>query len=249
MSPNIQLPILAGDQDKWHSETFGSYATGGKYKRHRLIIAVVTVVFGTAIALQLRSVAHRTPSSSSTVPDQAPIHPTNKAFSLLDPVLDLGLVDFPRPPSSNPPKALTRKNSKQTSFPTNAWYQNLLLLRQDKPQQNHRAYAIPYVLDLAGSVPGIRVHHNSIGGSTNQFQVNMIDSFGLTLGATSGTSNDDKDFGYNVLETTPLGVTLEWVRILSGWRKKHRRTFSETHFYCLLLYLYTGNIRHAFVYR
>ena len=142
-----------------------------------------------------------------------------RSFSTLDPVRDLGLSDFARPVDSRPSKVLTRLAGKNKAFPTNAWYQNLLLLRDDeKPSVDHRAYTIPYVVDMAGPVPGLRVHPNSVGASTNVVQLNFVENYGLTLGSRSGKSigeshgEEENSFRYSVMGMTPLGVTLEWVR-------------------------------------
>lgn len=213
VSPSIQLPMLQRHSDRSGNGAYKNATKGKDFQKHRLLVGVVAVALAMVIALEIMPRAGKTPSIVPTSPGKKK-HSGPRTFSTLDPVRDLGLVEFERPSSSRPPKVLTNKMKKQTAFPTNAWYQNLLLLRNGKPSQNHRAYAIPYVLDAAGPVPGLRVHPNHVGASTNQFQVNLIDTFGLTLGASLRATEklEDAAFGYNVLETTPLGVTLEWVR-------------------------------------
>jgi hypothetical protein len=137
-------------------------------------------------------------------------------FSTLDPVADLGLPKFHRPATSRPPLPLTLGQPDARHFPTNSWYQNLLMPRDE----THRAYSIPYVVDCAGPIPGLRVHPNHVDASSFVVQLNVITQYGLTLGATadagstatsSSTHHDDTHM-YKVTHTTPLGVTLEWVR-------------------------------------
>jgi hypothetical protein len=74
-------------------------------------------------------------------------------------------------------------------FPTNAWYQNLLMYENKtstdhKPGSEYRAYTIPYIVDVTGPIPGLRVHANQIGASSNVIQLNIIAEYGLTLGAS-----------------------------------------------------------------
>jgi hypothetical protein len=91
----------------------------------------------------------------------------------------------------------------------------------------HRAYAIPYIVDAVGPMPGLRIHANHIDASTSVVQVYVIEEYGLTLGATADASLAPKGADgtvkpvsrqYTVTHTTPLGVTLAWVSgILVCW--------------------------------
>lgn len=150
------------------------------------------------------------------------------ALSKLDPVVDLGLASYQRPKSSRPPKALTE--SDYSVYPTNAWYQNLLMNNNDDPPQEiHRVYCIPYIVDAAGMIAGFRLHGPHRSTSNTVIQLNVQTEFGLTMGATVATTttaapnddnkDDDNDgtisHGYNIHKTTPLGLTLEWVRSAS----------------------------------
>jgi hypothetical protein len=128
-------------------------------------------------------------------------------LSTKDPVRDLGLYDFDRPEGSKPPF----EHDAHQAFPTNAWYLNLML-GGDQPGSMQRAYTIPYVLDVVGPIPGVRVHPNHVDGSSTEVHVDMIDQNGLTLGAISANNKKKTDFSYKILEMTPLGITLQWVR-------------------------------------
>jgi hypothetical protein len=159
---------------------------------------------------------------------------TMAALSLLDPVHDLGLAAYERPDSSRPPKALA--DSPYTVYPTNAWYQNLLMLGKDgentDPQDIHRVYCIPYIIDAAGKIAGLRLHGSYRTVSNTVIQLNTQNEFGLTIGAKintgvdgvvvepTTTTDDDHDDerttisrGYTIHTATPLGVTLAWVRV------------------------------------
>lgn len=171
-------------------------------------------------------------------------------FSTLDPVTDLGLYDYVRPMSSSPPSTLRNGTLGQNNqagnirnFPTNSWYQNFLLLSDnsetgipDEPGSQHRAYSIPYIVDVVGPIPGLRVHPNQPGASVNVVQLNIVELYGLTIGIAmqhlmketmNETMNNETIIAdestvpesttpklsrhYSINQATPLSVTLEWV--------------------------------------
>ena len=123
-------------------------------------------------------------------------------------------MKFTRPQESSPPNGLfkrfegTASKKKATILPTSAWYQNLLLVRGE-PSSLQRAYAIPYLFDAIGVVPGLQIHPNFLVSSRDVVQLSFNDLFGLTLGATANI-NKKESFQYMVGETTELGVTLHW---------------------------------------
>jgi hypothetical protein len=136
-------------------------------------------------------------------------------LSQLDPVSDLDLPNVLRPAASRPSSRLDplRATTPDQALPTNAWYQNLLLLRDDEsPTSNHRAYTMPYIVDVVGTIPGMRVHHSTVDTSADQFIVSTVESSAVTLGAAppSGEGDSLAEKGYTVLAATDLGVTLEW---------------------------------------
>jgi hypothetical protein len=143
-------------------------------------------------------------------------------FSRHDPVQDLGLLAYNRPEETGPPRNLFEEIAdekpdslvRRPAFPTNAWYQNLLMLR-GAPSNVHRVYTNPYLVDVVGLIPGLRVHPNRILSGADVLQLTFNENFGLTLGATGdlkGPPESEADsHKYKVLETTELGLTLRWV--------------------------------------
>jgi len=133
-------------------------------------------------------------------------------FSRLDPVRDLGMANFQRPEASRPSLAL-QKNSKSGAIPTNAWYQNFLMLEDDQePTEFHRAYTVPYVFDAAGPIAGLRIHNNHISSTQNVMQLNVNTPNGITMGAMHRTSGPSSHVNkaYTIQEMTQLAVTLRW---------------------------------------
>jgi hypothetical protein len=151
----------------------------------------------------------------------------HQPLSLLDPVDDLQLLGFKRPKDSRPKSVLTRgdpnadgkegEESTPGPFPTGAWYQNLLLV-DGEPSGIHRTYSIPYIVDVVGPIPGLRLHGNRVGASSEVVQVYNVDEYGLTVGAArdvtlrARSKPVEPTNQYRVKKTTNLGLTLEWVR-------------------------------------
>mmetsp|Transcript_51911 Transcript_51911/g.57996 ORF Transcript_51911/g.57996 Transcript_51911/m.57996 type:complete len:1231 (-) Transcript_51911:85-3777(-) len=173
--------------------------------------------------------------------------PTSNSFplSLLDPIHDLGLaghersIDDPSFPSfyyndiNNDANNKLRKlssssgssgentstsNKNQKALPTNAWYQNMIQApRDDEPSNLQRAYPTPYLVDVVGLIPGLRVHATDIDASDMVMQLSFMEIYGLVIGAAENISlsatNQMKmvySHKYRVLKTTKLGITLEW---------------------------------------
>lgn len=141
-------------------------------------------------------------------------------LSSLHPVADLGLTEFNRSDSLRPPYALSKGSAAKgrSSFPTNAWYQNLLMM-DGEPSSINRVYPGPFLVDTTGPIPGLRVHPNHIDASTAVVQLNIVEAYGLTVGAAADATVKPKNSTYSnsyvVENMTPLGVTVAFV---SWWR-------------------------------
>jgi hypothetical protein len=125
------------------------------------------------------------------------------------------------------------------AIPTNSWYENLLLARGPNPSNLQRAYPSPYLVDVVGLIPGLRVHSSHVDANAVGMQLSFNEDFGLVVGASKdkympsttkqdhedGTSSNEDNDGrtdephshkYKVLEATDIGITLEWVRDTSS---------------------------------
>ena len=240
---NPSLENLASSSNNEHSETYGllqpeiprqrlcrsmsleeawhKHVTG-RPGRMRSILWFVAVHLVLSLGVVVWWRHRRATRTSWTDQDLIPYgnHGTKRVpFSQQHPVMDLGLYDYPRPKSAVlPARPLTHGLPQRQAYPTNAWYQSLLL-PEAEPEVAHRAYAIPYVLDAAGPVPGLRVHPNHIDASSFVVQLYVIEEYGLTVGAArrAGPPRGEEEtmtHQYRVTHATPLGVTLDWVRIV-----------------------------------
>jgi len=165
---------------------------------------------------------------------------TPEPFSTLDPVKDLNFTSYTRSDSSMPQQRLLRKLSEgvnKTKFPlpTNQWYENMLLVddQDNEPSLNNRAYTVPYVVDAAGPISGIRLFGSRVLAMTRIVQVTFEDLHGLTIGSASNVfltgnistagipkryqlydsySGDDDEIA-SAYPLTPLGLTVKWVSV------------------------------------
>lgn len=176
------------------------------YANPRLVVAVVGIAVALFSLLGARHESWKIPLPTDSSQDDASSISQKKgklpALSTLDPVHDLKLYSYKRPDSSKPPKVLSK--SAAQVYPTNAWYQNLLMV-EDVPTDLHRVYAIPYIVDAAGRIAGIRLHAGQRTASNTVIQWNVQNEFGLTIGNLDAASR------FELEATTPLGLTLGWV--------------------------------------
>jgi hypothetical protein len=215
----------------------------GRHVRTRtltLLLVVVVALIGSVLWYvkdPSHSVAHSTWKDSDLVPygPSKKKNATRAPFSKLHPVRDMGMYDYPRPKSSVPARPLKEGLWNRTSYPTNSWYQSLLAPTEE-PNDVHRTYAAPYVIDTSGPMPGLRLHSNHIDASSFVVQLYVINEYGLTLGAamdastSSTTHNINSDspptHQYKITHATALGVTLNWVSLT------RRRSSGGTFIYC-----------------
>ena len=89
-------------------------------------------------------------------------------------------------------------------FPTNAWYQNIVLgmNKNQKPTQHQCVYTIPYVHDFSGPIPGVRTSYPYAVVGDTIIQWTYQSTHGLTLGKMMMLDDDndnDNDNGNNVI--------------------------------------------------
>jgi hypothetical protein len=193
-------------------------------------------------------------------------------LSQLDPVADLGMHAFERPRSSQPTVHLVSKedttgtaqdsqdggsttNKASTVLPTNSWYQSFLLLDPDHdkpPTSLDRVYSIPYIVDAAGPIAGLRIYPHHVGATSNVIQTYTIENQGLTMGlsrrvptdgnmtkkessSSSSSSGGGLSKRYQVENMTPLGITLSWVSFFVYFCQQHSLDSNDSIALCFLI--------------
>jgi len=140
-----------------------------------------------------------------------------RPFSQKHPVTDLGIQNVARPTQTAPSHQIFRLLESSASesrkpLPTSAWYQNMLQT-EGEPTNLNRAYALPYILDVVGPIPGLTLHSSFLVPTSKVIQLSNNPLFGLTLGAKGDVFEDTKTKAtrkYSVSSLTELGLTLHW---------------------------------------
>jgi len=109
-------------------------------------------------------------------------------FSTANPE-DLGILSISRPSNSMPGEILANLIDKDsqtgapfTPLPTNSWFENLILGDVNNAPEN-KAFQIPYIIDTAGSIPGIRTHGLWLLANDRMVEMIYEEENGLELGA------------------------------------------------------------------
>ena len=130
-------------------------------------------------------------------------------FSYLDPH-DAGFAYIDRPPESSPGDVFRNMRNTGQPLPTNSWCENLFLGSGDQTDPTNKVFQIPYIVDTAGPVPGVRTHPAHVLSSTVSVEATYEPENGITLG-----SEDDFDPQHRIsgdVENVParLAIVLEW---------------------------------------
>jgi len=116
------------------------------------------------------------------------------------------------------------------TYPTNAWYENLLLFDPNQGYtNNNQVYSMPFILDVAGPIPGLTMNLPTKLANNQVVQMYNIPDFGLTIGgigwqeAVEGASDKanlhaiyGNSMTYDLSEPpSELGLVLRYVSIKS----------------------------------
>lgn len=94
-------------------------------------------------------------------------------YSTVDPS-SLGFRKIYRPAESKPGPVWGAMLINSTSpLPTNAWYQNLLLGENNRDPEN-KVFQVPYVIDTAGAIIGLRTHGAYVQSSDKIVMVRLV---------------------------------------------------------------------------
>jgi endoglucanase Acf2 len=200
-----------------------------------VVIFLIVVISPSAAIANRKSTAQAIGGDDNTTLDDTDSDPpvptdwdfSTRPFSTLDPTTKL--YNFIRPAESSPSARLdplrleqeansTQRESNDRPLPTSAWYQNLLMLgEQEEPSTTHRAYAMPYVVDVIGNIPGLRIHTFQKVTTYDTVNLNIDEPHALTLGAALDLRQQQSiqqlfgaPKGYSVQAATQLGVSLKW---------------------------------------
>ena len=85
-------------------------------------------------------------------------------YSVVDP-RSLGIKNIERPEVSRPGEVFGKMLETGVPIPTNSWCENFLIGGNINDESN-KVFQVPYVVDTAGSISGLRVHSANVKVST-----------------------------------------------------------------------------------
>lgn len=140
-----------------------------------------------------------------------------RPLSTLSPVHDLNVLLIGRPPTTDPPPLVLRQNPTQ-ALPTNIWYLNLMLAGTGEPSNFQNVFTVPYLVDVAGIIPGIHISPQEVSGGA--LVENMVSNpfQGVVLGVAEDASTNhfsqlSKKYTIPTELSSHLAVTLDWVSV------------------------------------
>mmetsp|Transcript_62636 Transcript_62636/g.73242 ORF Transcript_62636/g.73242 Transcript_62636/m.73242 type:complete len:142 (-) Transcript_62636:8-433(-) len=128
-----------------------------------------------------------------------------------------------------------------------------------EPTMFDRANAVPYIVDMVGAIPGLRINPNHLDASRAIMQLSFVEGHGLTIGAENDVSKTKGKLQtlskrFSAQKTKQLGFTLEWVssQKISAYRvwdfphssngfhcdTRHYFCFLSIHFHVFMFKLY-----------
>lgn len=143
-------------------------------KRKTRLYAAVLLFVVAAVATVLMFQSNASPSPS--LPEQgAAWSSKSQPFSVVNPI-DLGVLAVDRPLGSKPGAIFSHfvgYEKPDVPLPTNAWYENLLLGYNSNNVEN-KVFEVPYVMDTAGAIPGVRAHACHVKAATRSIEVSNL---------------------------------------------------------------------------
>lgn len=144
-----------GDSSLWSSLTTES-------NKKRIVLAMIVTTIFISLILFVRNFEEKhEPHYSPVDPNHLNDFGFDKAdilqrpFSAEDP-RRYGFLDAERSEDSKPGSIMSIVREEYTALPTNSWCENLLL--GPGTTENNHVYQLPYLVDAAGPVPGLRTH-------------------------------------------------------------------------------------------
>eukprot|EP00599_Poterioochromonas_sp_BG-1_P009041 CAMPEP_0173139988 /NCGR_PEP_ID=MMETSP1105-20130129/4598_1 /TAXON_ID=2985 /ORGANISM="Ochromonas sp., Strain BG-1" /LENGTH=938 /DNA_ID=CAMNT_0014052849 /DNA_START=75 /DNA_END=2891 /DNA_ORIENTATION=+ len=129
-------------------------------------------------------------------------------FSTVDPTT-LGVLSTERPWISRPGKVFGDLVNKDLPLPTNSWFQNFLL-GSGNDEDGNKVFQVPYILDIAGSITGIRTHACHVQANDRMVMMTHDMANGLTLGAVENLPQSPIVHSQGTPAFSKLAIELEW---------------------------------------
>eukprot|EP01035_Chromulina_nebulosa_P020063 gene20063-26049_t len=186
---------------------------GGKYRQYFSIVAVLSSIIIFVIAINPWKTKQSIPLNDAPLPPHDPILQTMEPLALSTPLsikspVDLKFNSVERPYDSKPGDILSQVKDEYSTLPTNTWCENLMLGHGNADE--NRVFQIPYVVDAAEVIPGIRTHPSRLLASPHEVQMAYEPENAITLSAVEPLNNQYRVAGMGQSTIGRLFLGLEW---------------------------------------
>lgn len=183
------------------NDTNENTTTLGKWTKPKIAAAGISLSFALFILFVLGSMEVENLEANAWSSIASP-------FSIVSPV-SLGFIAVDRPAISSPGPIFKNLVSRQIPLPTNSWCENFFLGKSNTGPEN-KVFQVPYILDTAGPIQGIRTHSTHVQANDRAVMMTYELENGLTLGAVETFNPQHEIVGDTTNAIGRLAIVLEW---------------------------------------
>ncbi len=158
-------------------------------------------------ALGILSEANNNDGNENSEVEGNRVIPEMPALLVSSPI-DLGFPDVNRPPDTRPEEVwelwLIHSSEGGANLPTNAWWENIVLGSPTQEGPANKLVALPYTLDVAGKIGGLRIHFPRVAADDRSVRTEFDWRHSLELGSVEKLSRHYVDI------PGTLSVDLVW---------------------------------------
>lgn len=198
-----------------NNEVYDDDTTNGDLNKNKKCLNGISISFILLSLVILSSIFINLKNSTDLSPIEGGAWSSIAApFSIVDP-RDLGFLLANRPESSKPGPIFENFRKSDTKefvpLPTNSWCENFFL-GLDNVQSQNKVFQLPYIIDTAGIIPGVRTH--GVHLQANDMSVEMVfdPEDGFIMGGVESFDPQHKisyDEKFNAA-IARLAIVLEW---------------------------------------
>eukprot|EP01041_Mallomonas_annulata_P006550 gene6550-13248_t len=175
---------------------------------HPMDIQTVPVENEVSGRRQLFNTTRALPGGDESVSQRASLLSDFPPFSIQDP-RELGVHGVDRSPQSKPGPVFGGLLARKVPLPTNIWCENIFLGGKITDETN-KVFQIPYVVDTAGPIVGIRTHSLHLKGTDRSVIMEIEADSGVTMGSEETINSDHVVIDDGSSFITHVAVELEW---------------------------------------
>ena len=167
-TPLIPKGAISSTGEKREDQTYSSSSSSHDQPQllapgKRIYLLVIGILLGAVIYLLRYIYYSRNPIF---LPPKTYVY--SQPFSTVNPEELDGIMGVNRPLVSRPGNIFARLFANRVLLPTNSWAESLLIGDASYRQESNRVFQIPYIIDTAGYIYGVRAHAAHVQANDRQ---------------------------------------------------------------------------------